>query len=133
MKNIKQIMISTIKRISSTTITQRYFVSSVVFLFGVGVLILAQIRGGENTKKFQSQSDEKTVLRWSQLSKKQVVASETEGQKTIEMGETSNSKTEGTSQSEPASTVIDKDTTVENVVTTSAPIISVSADLNVTL
>src|SRR5574337_943829 len=118
MKNIKQIMISMIKRISSTTITQRYFVSSVVFLFGVGFLILAQIRGGENTKKFQSPSDEKTVLRWSQLSKKQVVASETEGQKTIEMGETSNSKTEGTSQSEPASTVIDKDTTVENVVTT---------------
>ncbi len=102
MKNIKQIMISMIKRISSTTITQRYFVSSVVFLFGVGFLILAQIRGGENTKKFQSQSDEKT---------------------------TSNSKTEGTSQSEPASTVIDKDTTVENVVTTSALIISVSAEV----
>ena len=129
MKNIKQIMISMIKRISSTTITQRYFVSSVVFLFGVGFLILAQIGVGENTKKFQSPSDEKTVLRWSQLSKKQVVASETEGQKTIEMGETLNSEIEVTSQSEPASTVIDKDTTVENVVTTSAPIISVSAEV----
>lgn len=129
MKNIKQIMISMIKRISSTTITQRYFVSSVVFLFGVGFLILAQIRGGENTKKFQSPSDEKTVLRWSQLSKKQVVASETESQKTIETSETLNSEIEGTSQSEPAPTVIDKDTIVENVVTTSAPIISVSAEV----
>ena len=129
MKNIKQIMISMIKRISSTTITQRYFVSSVVFLFGVGFLILAQISGGENTKKFQSQSDEKTVLNRSQPSKKQVVASETESQKMIEMGETLNSEIEVTSQSEPASTVIDKDTTVENVVTTSAPIISVSAEV----
>ena len=90
MKNIKQIMISTIKRISSTTTTQRYFVSSVVFLFGVGFLILAQIRWGENTKKFQSPSDEKTGLKWSQLTKKQVV--ETESQKTIETGETLNSK-----------------------------------------
>ena len=75
MKNIKQIMISMIKRISSTTITQRYFVSSVVFLFGVGFLILAQIGVGENTKKFQSQSDEKTMFEWSQLTKKQVVES----------------------------------------------------------
>ena len=129
MKNIKQIMISMIKRISSTTITQRYFVSSVVFLFGVGFLILAQIGVGENTKKFQSPSDEKTVLRWSQLSKKQVVASETESQKTIETSETLNSKNEVTSQSEPAPTVINEDTTVENVVTTSALIISVNAEV----
>ena len=98
MKNIKQIMISMIKRISSTTITQRYFVSSVVFLFGVGFLILAQIRGGENTKKSQSLSDEKTVLRWSQLSTKQAVASATESTKTLEMGESLNSEIEVTSQ-----------------------------------
>ena len=45
------------------------------------------------------------------------------------MGETLNSEIEVTSQSEPAPTVIDKDTIVENVVTTSAPIISVSAEV----
>lgn len=118
-----------LKRISSTTKTQRYFVSSVAFLFGVGFLILAQISGGETTKKSQKLSNEKTVLNRPQPSKKQVAASETEGSKTIKTGETSNSKTEGTSQSEPASTVIDKAPPVENITTTSVPIMSVSAEV----
>ena len=129
MKNIKQTLISMLTRISSTTITQRYFVSSVVFLFGVGFLILAQISGGETTKKSQKLSDEKTVLNRSQLSKKQVVASETKGSKTSETSETLNPKIEGTSQSEPASAVIDKAPPVENVTTTSIPIVSVSAEV----
>ena len=138
MKNIKQMMNSMLKRISNATRTPRDFVSGVAFLFGVVFLILValatydlltvpQVGGGEPTKKSQSLSDEKTVLKRSQPSKKQVSTSETEGSKTIEMSETSNSKTEGHSQSEPTSTIIDNDTTVENVVTTSAPIMSVSA------
>ena len=140
MKNIKRTMISMFKKISSTTKTQRYFVSSVVFLFGVGFLILvalatynlptvAQVSGGENTKKSQKLSDEKTVLNRSQPSKKQVVASETEGSKTSETSETSNPKIEGTSQSEPTPAVIDKAPPVENVTTTSVPIVSVSAEV----
>ena len=131
-------MNSMLKRISNATRTPRDFVSGVAFLFGVVFLILValatydlltvpQVGGGEPTKKSQSLSDEKTVLKRSQPSKKQVSTSETEGSKTIEMSETSNSKTEGHSQSEPTSTIIDNDTTVENVVTTSAPIMSVSA------
>lgn len=126
MKNIKQTLISMLTRISSTTKTQRYFVGGVVLLFGVGFLSLAQISGGETTKKSQKLSDEKTVLNRSQPSKKQVVASKTEGSKT---SETSNSKTEGHSQSEPASTVIGKAPPVENVTTTSVPIMSVSAEV----
>lgn len=133
-------MISMIKKISNATRTQRDFVSGVAFLFGVVFLILialatydlltvAQVSGGETTKKSQKLSDEKPVLNRSQPSKKQVVASETEGSKTIKTGETSNSKTEGTSQSEPTPAVIEKDTTVENVVTTSVPIMSVSAEV----
>lgn len=140
MKNIKQMMTNVIKKIRNTTGTQRDFVSGVAFLFGVVFLILIalatydlltvpQVGGGEPAKKSQSLSDEKTVLKRSQPSKKQVVTSETKGSKTIEMGETSNSKTEGTSQSEPAPAVINKDTTVENVVTTSVPIMSVSAEV----
>ena len=130
-------MTSMIKRISNTTSTQRYFVRGVVFLFGAVFLIIivlatynlltvAQISGGETTKKSQKLSDEKTVLNRSQPSKKQVVASKTEGSKT---SETSNSKTEGHSQSEPASAVIDKAPPVENVTTTSVPIVSVSAEV----
>ena len=107
-----------LKKISNTTKTQRYFVSGVVFLFGVGFLILAQISGGETTKKSQKLSNEKTVLNRSQPSKKQVVASETESSKTSEA-----------SQSEPASAVIDKAPPVENVTTTSVPIVSVSAEV----
>ena len=53
MKNIKQIMISMIKRISRTTITQRYFVSSVVFLFGVGFLILDRLEEEKILKNFK--------------------------------------------------------------------------------
>lgn len=65
MKNIKQTLISMLKRISSTTKTQRYFVGGVVFLLGVGVLILValatynlptvgQTSGGETTKNLKS-------------------------------------------------------------------------------
>ena len=118
MKNIKQTLISMLTRISSTTKTQRYFVGGVVLLFGVGFLSLAQISGGETTKKSQKLSDEKTVLNRSQPSKKQVAASKTESSKTSE-----------TSQSEPTPAVIDKATTVENVTTTSVPIVSVSAEV----